>query len=30
MMKRTTWRIVWAIIVLVALYGYLKGIGTFG
>ena len=28
MMKRTTWRIVWAIIVISALIGWLHGIGT--
>jgi hypothetical protein len=28
MMKRTTWRIVWGIIVLSAVYCYLHGIGT--
>jgi hypothetical protein len=28
MMKRTTWQIVWAIIVISAVFGYLRGIGT--
>jgi hypothetical protein len=27
-MNRTTWRIVWAIVVLIAVIGYLRGIGT--